>query len=71
MLARLIAHLSVNGAVKSLPLCVTWRNSRHVPVAGSSTPSSSCPGFVLWPVVAGVPKPALQAGSLPQMCEWK
>ena len=31
----------------SLPPCVTWRNSRHVPVAGSSTPSSSAPGFVL------------------------
>ena len=36
---------SVNGAVTTRPPTLVWRNRRHVPGAGTSTPTVSLPGF--------------------------
>ena len=42
---------SVNGAVITRPSTRHWRNSRHVPASGTSTPTVSLPGVADVPVI--------------------
>ena len=51
---------SVNGAVTTRPPTLVWRNRRHVPGAGTSTPTVSRPGFDEVPTTCAPPSVEVQ-----------
>ena len=63
---------NVNGAVTTRPSTRVWRNSRHVPGTGKSTPTFSLPGVVDVPVTFDAPKMLVHPETPgAQTCVWK